>query len=171
MQNWDFLLIEGLWENVSKHSYNCISLQIDKDDTAVVVSNTTTTEVSGEGFDQSTYVAPVFDSSIRDFGSDFLLILILPLAVVVIIAIILAIIMFCFREGRWALVWVATMIFCYLTVLESFLIIFHEKKTLLLYPSSLIHFQNHYISKGLIFSNLYNPKKKKGKKNTCGTSW
>lgn len=73
---------------------------MDKDDTAVVVSNTTTTEVSGEGFDQSTYVAPVFDSSIRDFGSDFLLILILPLAVVVIIAIILAIIMFCFREGR-----------------------------------------------------------------------
>lgn len=73
---------------------------MDKDDTAVVVSNTTTTEVSGEGFYESIYVAPVFDSSIRDFGSDFLLILILPLAVVVIIAIILAIIMFCFREGR-----------------------------------------------------------------------
>ena len=86
--------------NETKHSYNCISLQMDKDDTAVVVSNTTTTEVSGEGFDESTYVAPVFDSSIRDFGSDFLLLLILPLAVVVIIAIILAIIMFCFREGR-----------------------------------------------------------------------
>ena len=52
------------------------------------------------------------------------------------------------------------MIFYYLTVLESFLIIFHEKKPLLLYPSSLIHFQNHYISKGLIFNNLYNRKKK-----------
>ena len=57
------------------------------------------------------------------------------------------------------------MIFCYLTVLESFLIIFHEKKPLLLYPSSLIHFQNHYISKGLIFSNLYNRKKKSKKKH------
>lgn len=73
---------------------------MDVVDSAVVVSNATTTVVSGEGYGESTYIAPVFDSSARDFGSDFLLILILPLAVVVIIAIILAIIMFCFREGR-----------------------------------------------------------------------
>lgn len=73
---------------------------MDKSKTAVAVSNTTKRQLSGEGFDESTYVAPVYDSSIRDFGNDFILILVLPLIVVIIIAIILAIIMFCFREGR-----------------------------------------------------------------------
>ena len=67
---------------------------------AVVVGNVTKSAPSGEGFIESTYVAPVYDSSARDFGSDFLLILILPLLVVFIIAIILGIIFFCFREGR-----------------------------------------------------------------------
>ena len=74
---------------------------MDKGKTAVIVSNATKPPLSGEGFDESTYVAPVYDSSARDFGSDFLLILILPLIIVFIIAIILAIIMFFFREGRW----------------------------------------------------------------------
>lgn len=73
---------------------------MDKSKKAVAVTNATKPQLSGEGFDESTYVAPVYDSSVRDFGSDFLLILILPLLVVIIIAIILAIIMFCFREGR-----------------------------------------------------------------------
>lgn len=77
-----------------------LGLQMDKSQTAVVVSNATKPSLSGEGFDESTYVAPVYDSSARDFGNDFLLILILPLIVVLIIAIILAIVMFCFREGR-----------------------------------------------------------------------
>ena len=67
---------------------------------AVVVGNVTKSVPSGEGFVESTYVAPVYDSSARDFGIDFLLILILPLIVVFVIAIILAIIFFCFREGR-----------------------------------------------------------------------
>ena len=67
---------------------------------AVVVGNVTKSAPSGEGFIESTYVAPVYDSSARDFGSDFLLILILPLLVVFVIAIILGIIFFCFREGR-----------------------------------------------------------------------
>lgn len=66
----------------------------------VVVGNVTKSAPSGEGFVESTYVAPVYDSSARDFGSDFLLILILPLLVVFVIAIILGIIFFCFREGR-----------------------------------------------------------------------
>jgi len=73
---------------------------MDKSKTALVVSNDTKPVLSGEGFDESTYVAPVYDSSARDFGSDFLLILILPLIVILIVAIILAVIMFCFREGR-----------------------------------------------------------------------
>ena len=73
---------------------------MDKRKKAVAVSNATKQGLSGEGFDESTYVAPVYDSSVRDFGIDFLLILILPLIVVIIVAIILAIIMFCFREGR-----------------------------------------------------------------------
>ena len=73
---------------------------MDKSKTAVVVSNVTKPVSSGEGFDESTYVAPVYDSSVRDFGSDLPLILILPLIIVIIIAIILAIVMFCFREGR-----------------------------------------------------------------------
>lgn len=73
---------------------------MDKSKTAVVVGNVTKPVSSGEGFDESTYVAPVYDSSVRDFGSEFPLILILPLIIVVIIAIILAIVMFCFREGR-----------------------------------------------------------------------
>lgn len=67
---------------------------------SVVVGNVTKSAPSGEGFVESTYVAPVYDSSARDFGSDFLLILILPLLVVFVIAIILGIIFFCFREGR-----------------------------------------------------------------------
>ena len=66
----------------------------------VVVGNVTKSAPGGEGFVESTYVAPVYGSSARDFGSDFLLILILPLVVVFIIAIILGIIFFCFREGR-----------------------------------------------------------------------
>lgn len=74
---------------------------MDKSKKPVVVSNATKQEFTGEGFDESTYIAPVYDSSVRDFGIEFLLILILPLVVVIIIAIILAIIMFCFREGRW----------------------------------------------------------------------
>jgi len=73
---------------------------MDKGKKAVVVSNATKQELSGEGFDESTYIAPVYDSSVRDFGINFLLILILPLLVVIIIAIILAVVMFCFREGR-----------------------------------------------------------------------
>ena len=73
---------------------------MDKRKKAVAVSNATKQGLSGEGFDESTYIAPVYDSSARDFGIDFLLILILPLIVVIIVAIILAIIMFCFREGR-----------------------------------------------------------------------
>ena len=73
---------------------------MDKSKKAAVVSNATKQGLSGEGFDESTYIAPVYDSSARDFGIDFLLILILPLIVVIIVAIILAIIMFCFREGR-----------------------------------------------------------------------
>lgn len=76
---------------------------MDKSKKAVVVSNATKQEFRGEGFDESTYIAPVYDSSVRDFGIEFLLILILPLVVVIIIAIILAIVMFCFREGRWVL--------------------------------------------------------------------
>ena len=67
---------------------------------AVVAGNVTKSAPSGEGFVESTYVAPVYDSSARDFGSDFLLLLILPLLVVFVIAIILGIIFFCFREGR-----------------------------------------------------------------------
>ena len=73
---------------------------MDMSKMAVVVGNVTKSAPSGEGFIESTYVAPVYDSSARDFGSDFLLILILPLLVVFIIAIILGIIFFCFREGR-----------------------------------------------------------------------
>lgn len=77
-----------------------IYFQRDMSKMAVVVGNVTKSAPSGEGFIESTYVAPVYDSSARDFGSDFLLILILPLLVVFIIAIILGIIFFCFREGR-----------------------------------------------------------------------
>ena len=73
---------------------------MDKSKTAAVVSNATKPVPSGEGFDESTYVAPVYDSSARDFGNDFILILIVPLIIVIIVAIILAIVMFCFREGR-----------------------------------------------------------------------
>lgn len=73
---------------------------MDKSKKAVAVSNSTKQELSGEGFDESTYITPVYDSSVRNFGNEFILILILPLIVVIIIAIILAIIMFCFREGR-----------------------------------------------------------------------
>lgn len=73
---------------------------MDKGKTAVAVGNASKQQLSGEGFDESTYVAPVYDSSVRDFGSDFVLILVLPLIIVIIIAIILAIVMFCFREGR-----------------------------------------------------------------------
>lgn len=78
----------------------CQFTLMDKSKKAVVVSNATKQEFRGEGFDESTYIAPVYDSSVRDFGIEFLLILILPLVVVIIIAIILAIVMFCFREGR-----------------------------------------------------------------------
>lgn len=73
---------------------------MDKGQTSTAVSNDTKPAYSGEGFDQSTYVAPVYDSSARDFGYDFLLILILPLVIILIIAVILAVIMCCFREGR-----------------------------------------------------------------------
>ncbi|CAH3015594.1 unnamed protein product [Porites evermanni] len=73
---------------------------MDMSKMAVVVGNVTKSAPSGEGFVESKYVAPVYDSSARDFGSDFLLILILPLLVVFVIAIILGIIFFCFREGR-----------------------------------------------------------------------
>ncbi|XP_068725089.1 alpha-sarcoglycan-like isoform X2 [Montipora capricornis] len=73
---------------------------MDKSQTSASASNDSKPAHSGEGFHESTYVAPVYDSSRRDFGHDFLLILILPLIVVLIIAIILAVIMFCFREGR-----------------------------------------------------------------------
>lgn len=73
---------------------------MDKSKTAAVSSNATKPVFSGEGFGESTYVAPVYDSSARDFGNDFILILIVPLIIVIIIAIILAIVMFCFREGR-----------------------------------------------------------------------
>ena len=73
---------------------------MDMSKMAVVVGNVTKSAPSGEGFIESTYVAPVYDSSARDFGSDFLLILILPLLVVFVISIILGIIFFCFREGR-----------------------------------------------------------------------
>lgn len=81
--------------------YICSGLQMDKSKTAAVSSNATKPVFSGEGFGESTYVAPVYDSSARDFGNDFILILIVPLIIVIIIAIILAIVMFCFREGRW----------------------------------------------------------------------
>ena len=73
---------------------------MDKGQISTAVSNDTKPAYSGEGFDQSTYVAPVYDSSARDFGYDFLLILILPLVIILIIAVILAVIMCCFREGR-----------------------------------------------------------------------
>ena len=73
---------------------------MDKGQKAASVSNDTKPAYNGEGFGESTYVAPVYDSSARDFGYEFLLILILPLVIILIIAVILAVIMCCFREGR-----------------------------------------------------------------------